>query len=117
MDNIKKIKIEHFRNLVAVAIADGYWHQNEKQLITKKAKEFGIKEEDALEIIENAKDLMFMVPQNIVDREEQLSDAVHMALVDGELHHKEYELCVNIANRLGFSQRSVDQAIEMIRGK
>ncbi len=102
---------------MAVAIADGYWHQNEKQLIAKKAKEFGLKEKDVLAIIENAKELLFMVPQNINDREEQLSDAVHMALVDGELHHKEYELCVNIANRLGFSQRSVDQAIEMIRGK
>lgn len=101
--------------MVAVAIADGYWHPNEKDLIAKKAKEFGLESKQVIQVIENADDLKFQVPQNIIAREEQLTDAVRMALVDGHLHKKEYELCINIANRLGFSQRSVDQAIELAK--
>ena len=115
--NVRKIKIEHFKNLVAVAIADGIWHENEKKLLKSKAEQYGLSTEEIGEILDHAEDLKFIVPQNIVEREEQLKDAVYMALVDGFFHKKEYRLCVNLANRLGFSQRSVDQAIEIVKNQ
>jgi len=52
------------------------------------------------EIIEQADNLKFEIPVNTVLREEQLINAVRMALVDRDFHKKEYELCVNLANRL-----------------
>ena len=111
----RKVKIEHFKNLVAVAIADRFWHQNEKKLLMSKAEQYGLSTEHVLEILDEAANLKFVVPQNIIDREEQLKDAVYMALIDGFFHKDEYQLCVNLANRLGFSQRSVDQAIELLK--
>lgn len=44
-----------------------------------------------------ADELQFMVPMNQVDREEQLADAVYLAMVNGEVNRREYELCVGIA--------------------
>ena len=114
---VRNTKIEHFKNLVAVAIADGFWHQNEKKLLQSKADQYGLSTEDIVKILDEAENLKFVVPQNIIDREEQLKDAVHMALIDGFFHKDEYQLCVNLANRLGFSQRSVDQAVEILKSQ
>ena len=114
---VQKVKIEHFKNLVAVAIADGFWHQNEKKLLKSRAEQYGLSTQDVDQILEDAENLQFVVPQNIIDREAQLKDAVNMALIDGFFHKDEYQLCVNLANRLGFSQRSVDQAIELLRNQ
>ena len=114
---LRKVKIEHFKNLVAVAVADGFWHQNEKKLLQAKVEQYGLSTEDVVKILDEAEQLKFVVPQNIIEREEQLKDAVYMALIDGFFHKDEYQLCVNLANRLGFSQRSVDQAIEILKSQ
>ncbi len=114
---VRKVKIEHFKNLVAVAIADGFWHENEKKLLHSKAAQYGLSAKEVLQILDDAENLKFVVPQNIIDREDQLRDAVYMALIDGFFHKNEYQLCINLANRLGFSERSVDQAIEILKNQ
>lgn len=110
--NIRKIKVQHFKNLVAVAYSDGYYDEIERDFLAEKAVEYGLTIEVVSGILSNAEDLQFIVPENSIDSEEQLSDVVYMAIIDGVLRNNEYELCLSIAKRLGFDKEYVDQVIE-----
>jgi uncharacterized membrane protein YebE (DUF533 family) len=108
-----KIKIEHFKNMVAVAFSDGYFDEVESDFLAHKAKEFGLPEEIIDSIIEEASKLPFIVPENQIDRENQLADIVYIAIIDGEIRIQEYKLCLNIAEKLGFDKSYVDEVINL----
>lgn len=107
------INLNHFRNLVAMAAADGNMDNDEKEFLLEKAEEFGIDLEEVNTIINNPSEHYFVAPDELGDREEQLSDAVYIAMIDGEIHEKEYNLCVKFANRLGLSAKDVDEIITL----
>lgn len=103
---------EHFKNLVAVAFADGIMDEREEELLSLKALEFGLSQSTVDSIINTADQLQFLIPRTIIDRSKQMSESIHMATIDGELHNKEYHLLISLANRLGFTKTDVDKEIE-----
>lgn len=111
----KTIKLEHFRNLVAVAFADGFLDEEEEDFLYDKADEIELNYKEVDEIIKNAADLKFIVPMNTQDREDQLADIVFMAMIDGEIHQKEYDLCLSVAKKLDLSKSDLDEAIELTK--
>lgn len=111
--NNRKIKVEHFKNLVAVAYSDGFYDEIERDFLAQKAIEYGLSTQMVSTILSNAENLQFIVPENSIDSEDQLSDIVYMAIIDGVLRKDEYQLCLNIAERLGFSKSHVDKVIEI----
>lgn len=113
--NEKEIKLEHFKNLVAVANADGIFDESELEFLSERAIEIGLKQEEVDEIIKNADKLQFMVPMNKEDREDQLSDIVFMSMIDGSIHEKEYGLCLNISKRLDLGKKYLDHVIELTK--
>lgn len=110
-----EVRLDHFKNLVAVAYADGYLDEDEEDFLYDKADDIGLPYDKVEEIIKQADTLKFMVPMNMQDREDQLADIVYMSMIDGELHDKEYELCLSIAHKLGFQQKDLDEAIELTK--
>ncbi len=110
----KKVKLEHMENMVAVAIADGCFEEVEKKFLADKAEEFGLSTQEVDNILENAESLLSEIPRNEIDREEQLTDAVYMLMINGEINPKEYELCINLAKKLDFEREDVDKIIELI---
>lgn len=111
----KNIRIQHFRNLVAIASADGVMDEDEKDFLIEKAEELGIPEEQMEEILNNLEGLEFEVPQNMEDKEDQLADIVFMTMIDGEIHDTEYNLCLKIADKLGLKKEDVDEVINLTR--
>ncbi len=111
----KKIKLEHFANLVAVAYSDGYLEEHEKQFLSERAEEYGLPADEVKNLFDMAAELKFVVPQNDEEKEEQLSDAVYMAMIDGEVHEKEYDLCLTIAKKLDFRKKDLDYVIELTK--
>lgn len=111
----RNIKLEHFQNLVAVAFADGVLDEEEENFLYDKADEFDVPQEEVERCIANAEALTFIVPANMEEREDQLADIVFMAMIDGDLHEKEYALCLSIAQRLGLTKEDLDQAIELTK--
>lgn len=109
----KNVNLDHFRNLVAMAAADGNMDENEKEFLLEKAEEFGIHATEVNAIIDNPSEHYFVVPEDQGDKEEQLCDAVYIAMIDGEIHEKEYNFCVKFANRLGLSAKDVDEIITL----
>jgi len=111
----RSIKLEHFANLVAVAYSDDYLDDSEKEFLMERAEEYGLPEEDVKKLIDTAHDLQFMVPLNDEDKEEQLSDIVYMAMIDGKVHEKEYQLCLAIAEKLDFRKKDLDYVIDLTK--
>ncbi len=109
----RKIKTEHFKNMVAVAFSDGYFDEVESDFLAHKAREFGLPEEVVETIIEEADKLPFIVPENQIDRENQLADIIYIAIIDGEIRTQEYKLCLHIAEKLGFEKKYVDEVINL----
>ncbi len=113
MDEEKKIKLEHFANIVAIAASDGKIADEEFELLKERAIEYGLSEKDVNELIDNAESLEFIIPMNQVEREEQLSEAVLMSMIDGNIDQKEYDLCLKIAEKLGFDQKYLNYIIDL----
>lgn len=109
----KKIKLEHFANIVAVAASDGKITDPEVELLKDRAVEYGLSESDVNELLDKAESLEFIIPLNNVEREEQLSEAVLMSMIDDDIAEKEYEICLKIAEKLGFDQKYLNHIIEL----
>jgi uncharacterized tellurite resistance protein B-like protein len=109
----RKIKIEHFSNLIAVALSDDILDDEEVEFLHERATEIGIPQDEVDRILQNAGELEFLIPMNKVDREEQLGDAVYMTMVDGEIHEKEYNLCLRLAEKLELDKNYLDHIIDL----
>ena len=111
----RKIKVEHFQNLVAVAVADGYIDPTENEFLTEKAEEFNLPAEEVDAILNKSDQLEFLIPMNNVEREDQLADVVFMAMIDGDVHEMEYALCLRIAEKLELSKSYLDHVIDLTK--
>jgi len=109
----RRIKVEHFANLVAVAYSDGFLDREEKKFLKERADDYGLNHDEVENIINKAEKLKFVVPINSEEKEDQLADIVYMAMIDGEVHEKEYELCLSIAAKLEFKKKELDHVIEL----
>lgn len=110
-----KIKIEHYKNLVAIAAADGYLNSREREFLSDRAQELGLNEEEVKEIIAEADTLQYIVPLNSEDGEDQLNEAIFMSIIDGDIAEQEYQLCMTLADRLGIDKEYVDDMIETVK--
>lgn len=110
----RSIKLEHYKNLVAVAYADGHFDEHELEFLSEKALEYGLSNKQVDEVMAKKNMLEFVVPFNKEGKEEQLTDVIYMAMVDGQVHEKEYGLCLAIAEKLDFEKNYLDQTIELI---
>ncbi len=111
----KQIKKEHFQNLVAIAYADGVLKKKELLMLSQRAEEYGLGKEVVEEVMANADKFQFLIPMNDEEREEQLSDAVYMAMVDGEVDKTEFDLCLKIAEKLDLDESYLNHVIELTR--
>ena len=108
-----KIKYEHFANIVAVAFSDSKLTKEELELLGIRAKEYGLPQDKVQQLIDNAKNLEFVIPMNQEEKEEQLSEAVLMSMIDGEISPNEYDLCLRIAEKLGFDENYLNYIIKL----
>ncbi len=111
----REIKFEHFHNLVAIAMADGYLDEAEKEFLSEKAEEIGLPEEEVSKLLKKAPELEFIVPINMAENEDQLADIVYIMMVDGNINQREYDLCLNIAKKLDLNQKDLDYIIELTK--
>ena len=109
------IKLEHFQNLVAVAYADGHLDPNEAKFLAERAEEYGLPKNIVDQIIDNVDNLEFIIPLNDEEREDQLTDSVYMAMVDGSVDKTEYDLCLKIAEKLDFDKSYLDEIIRLTK--
>lgn len=101
--------IEHFRNLVSLSAADGKIEETERVALSKIAFDRGIPLDRMNVMLTKANEYVYLIPQNMKDRERQLEDMIKFATVDGEFAKAELDLITIVAERLGFSKSELDQ--------
>mgnify|MGYP001195279053 CR=1 FL=1 len=108
-------QLNKFINLILVADADRVVDEEELEFLLDKAAELEIPVKQANDLINNIDDLEFSIPLTEEAKEDHLIEIVHLALIDGHLHEKEYNLCFSLARRIGFSKKDLDKAIELAK--
>lgn len=106
------IELEHFRNLVSLAAADGKIEDIERITLSKIAFERGIPLDRLNIMLERAHEYKYLIPQNQEEKEKQLEDMIKLALVDGDFAPAEHKLINTVGEKLGFSKAKLDQMIE-----
>lgn len=105
------IKLEHFRNLVSLAGADGKIEEVERVALSKIAYELDIPLERLNVMLDHANEYVYFIPQNQQDNEKQLEDMIRLALADGELAQAELQLIHMVGEKLGFSNQQIDELV------
>lgn len=110
-------EIEHFRNLVSLSAADGKVEETERIALSKIAYERGIPMDRMNVMLSKANEYIYIIPQNLIEREKQLEEMIEFAKVDGVFCKAELELIHMVAERLGFSKDEVENFIQKSEGK
>ena len=109
--------IEHFRNLVSLSVADGKIEETERVALSKIAYDRGIPMDRMNVMLSKANEYVYLIPQNMVDREKQLEEMIAFAKVDGTFCESELNLITSVAEKLGFSKQDLDQFIKASEGR
>lgn len=109
---IDQVKLEHFRNLVSLAGADGIIKDSERVALSKIAFELGMQLDRMNVMLNHSQEYTYIIPQNIQDRDKQMCDMVDLAMVDGELAKVELDLIKTVGEKLGFNNEEVEIIIK-----
>ncbi|MEM9857214.1 MAG: hypothetical protein AAF843_07650 [Bacteroidota bacterium] len=112
---IDSVKLEHFRNLVSLATADGKIEDVERIALSKIAYEIGIPLDRLNVMLDHGGEYTYIIPQNKQDKKKQLSDMIQLALADGDLAKAEFELIHLVGSRLDYSKTEVESIISEFR--
>lgn len=109
---IDQTTIEHFRNLVSLAGADGIIQDSERVALSKIAYENGIPLDRMNVMLNKADEYVYLIPQNMEERDKQMRDMIELAMVDGDFAKAELELIISVGKRLGFSLEDIRSQIK-----
>ncbi|WP_374163602.1 hypothetical protein [Arcticibacter sp. MXS-1] len=105
-------KLAFFQNIILVAAADKVLDDGEGDLLLFIGDRLGLKPDDVMPIADNLPVLSFIIPEEGLQKTLELQTLVQMMMQDGEVHDKEYLLCLEYANRIGYSKDILDDMIE-----
>jgi len=106
------IKLQHLKNLVMIAMADGILDPMEHEFILEKASQLEISKKELNKIIKEAEEATNSIQQNTLDRDEQLADAILMAVIDGDIHKNEVKVIRELGRILGFTEKYIDEILQ-----
>jgi len=107
----KKKRRSHFKNLFAVARADGKVDRDEMDLVVGLAEKFHMSTDEVTKIIRNPDSVTLVTPKTQEERVEHLYDLVSVMMVDGKIDEKELFLCKSLAVKLGCGEETIDSLI------
>ena len=112
-------QLDHLKNLVVMASADGSLTEQEIALLIDRCSELGLAEEDLEAAISfamsgNAK-LKF--PVDRLEQNQMLTDLIRMMAADGKLSEVEKRLFALAAAKMGVERSELDAIIDRLVGK
>jgi uncharacterized tellurite resistance protein B-like protein len=107
----KKKRRSHFKNLFAVARADGNVDRAEMDLVIGLAEKFHMSTEEVTKIIRDPDAVPMVTPKTPQERLEHLYDLITVMLVDGKIDEKELFLCKSLGVKLGCGEDSIDPLV------
>lgn len=107
-----KFKKSHLQNLVALARADGYFHEDEKKFLFDIGLKYKLKPQQVQKIIESEEISELIIPETSEKKIALLYDTVGMMLADGVIDDREMEFCRNLFKRFSFKEVLIDEMVE-----
>jgi uncharacterized tellurite resistance protein B-like protein len=107
----KKKRRSHFKNLFAVARADGDLRREEMDLVIGLAENFNMSTDEVTRIIRNPEAVTLVAPKTQEERIEHLYDLVTVMMVDGRIDEKELFLCKSLGVKLGCEETRIDSLV------
>ena len=108
-------KLEHFRNLVSLSVADGKIEEVERVALSKIAFAQGIPLDRMNVMLDRANEYLYLIPQNNSEREKQLEEMIEFAQIDGDFSIAEQELIKSVGEKLGFTSAEVNSRLKIHR--
>ncbi|GAB2958631.1 hypothetical protein GCM10027048_27110 [Hymenobacter coalescens] len=109
-------KLGFFQNLVLLAAADGRLQEDEGQFLLQIGQRLGLSYDDVRPIADNLSVLSFVVANDGLQRTLELQTLVQMMLQDGQIDPREYGLCLEYANRIGYNKQILDDMVTQLAG-
>lgn len=107
----KKKRRSHFKNLFAVARADGDVDRSEMDLVIGLAEKFHMSTAEVTRIIRDPDSVALVTLKSHGERIEHLYDLITVMLVDGKIDEKELFLCKSLGVKLGCGEDTVDALV------
>lgn len=110
--NTPQKKLAFFQNLILVAVADNVLEENESELLLFVGDTLGLTAEEVLPMVDNLAALSFIIPEEGLQKTLELQTLVQMMMQDGQVHDREYSLCLEYASRIGYGKAILDDMIK-----
>jgi uncharacterized tellurite resistance protein B-like protein len=112
-------KLDHFRNLMILAAADGKLTEEEIAFLTMRSARWGITDLEFHEALEYARHAQaeLVIPPGKATRMTMLSDMLRTIAVDGHLHEKERNLFAAAAAVMEITKTELNELIDKLVGK
>ena len=110
--NTPQKKLAFFQNLVLLAAADKVLDSDESNLLLTVGNRLGLSSEEVMPMVDNLPALSFIIPEEGIQKTLELQTLVQMMTQDGEVHDREYALCLEYANRIGYNKGILDDMVE-----
>ncbi|WP_437368358.1 hypothetical protein [Maribacter litoralis] len=107
----KKKRKSHFKNLLAVAMADGNLDNIEFDYIMQLADKCYMSRDEVKRVIDFPEAITFHPPKTNRERFDQMYDLVTVMLIDDRIDEREMQLCKVFAMKLGFKPAIVDKLV------
>ena len=114
--NTPQKKLAFFQNLVLLAAADGQISAEESDFLLQIGNKLGLTPDEVMPIADNIGLLSFIVPADGIQRTLELQTLVQLMLQDGDIDAREYGLCQEYANRIGYSKAILDDMVSQLAG-
>jgi uncharacterized tellurite resistance protein B-like protein len=110
--NTPQKKLNFFQNLVLLAVADNVLEDGESDLLLFIGDKLGLTADDVMPMADNLGVLSFIIPEDGLQKTLELQTLVQMMIQDGQIHDREYTLCLDYANRIGYGRAALDDMIK-----
>ena len=107
----KNKRRSHFKNLFAVANADGKVKGTELDCLIRLAEKFNMSTAEVTRIIQDPSSVKIHPLKENGERIEHLYDLVTVMLVDDHIDKRELALCKSFAGKLGLEEEIVDSLV------
>ncbi len=109
-------QLDHLKNLVVMAAADGSLSEQEIALLIDRCSELGLKEEDLEKAISFALggDAKLKFPVDRAEQDQMLTDLIRMMAADGRLSEVEKRLFALAAARMGIEREELNSIIDRL---
>jgi uncharacterized tellurite resistance protein B-like protein len=109
-------KLAFYQNLILIATADGVLDGSESRFLVDIGNRMGLTAEEAMPIADNLSVLSFIIPEDGLQKTLELQTLVQLMLQDGQIHDREYALCLEYTYRIGYSKAVLDDMISQLSG-